>query len=491
MFARNPKLSVLGQKRSSNSRSRTAWFFLLAALVAVPCLRADSDDPASIVQVNVHPAHERQTIDGFGGSLAYWGYDADDTALRYAFEDLGATLVRVPGDVSSDGDANQYRDAMRRVAKLAPKAKVLVSFWQPRTAAKPDPADWLDPHPAGGLALRPALHGEWADAIVARIKVMREEWGLNVVAVSPQNEPNFATPDWPPCRWDPPALADFVGTALAPRLKKAGLPVKVATPEVAFLGGDASEAKKFRSAAAAGDIVGYHMYDSYKDGEADGGFATLRARQAALGHHLRETLPARPVWMTETTGAQWNSKEWHTLGWRPEMDEHAKAISAGRYVHSALVDAGANAFFWWGLVYSVPPPSVKGGWERQKFRDEGLVLVDSEKQNGVHPFRERTRKYFVLKHFAKFARPGWVRVAVTADPARVVAAFRSPDKKSVAVMVIPPEGIAGSFGVRVTGEEPYRLSKAYQTDRTRECAPVEWTGAAPAESVTTLLFHVQ
>ncbi len=463
---------------------------LLTPLLAVPCLRAGTDDPGSDVHVHVHPAHDRQTIDGFGGSLAYWGYDADDTALRYAFEDLGATLVRVPGDVTSAGDADRYRAALRRVARLAPAAKVLVSFWQPRTAAKPDTADWLDTHPAGGLSLRPALYGAWADAVVARIKVMRDEWRVNVVVVSPQNEPNFATPAWPTCRWDPPGLADFISTALAPRLAKAGLPVQIATPEVAYLGGDAAEAKKFRPATAAAAIICYHMYDSYKDGEADGGFAVLRARQAAFGHHVRETLPGRPLWMTETTGAHWNSKDWHTLGWRPEMDEHSTAIAAARYVHTALVDAGANAFFWWGLVYSAPPPSVKGAWERQKFRDEGLILVDPEKKDGVHPFRERTRKYYVLKQFARFVRPGWVRLAVTADPARLVAAFRSPDRKAVAVVLLHPDGIPGAFDVRVTGHGSYRLSRAYRTDRTRECAPVEWTGSVPAESVTTLLYNV-
>jgi glucuronoarabinoxylan endo-1,4-beta-xylanase len=472
------------------SGHRKLALILLAALLTIPCLRAGTDDPASAVYVHVDSAHDRQTMDGFGGSLAYWGYDADDTALRYAFEDLGATLVRIPGDVGTSGEPDQYRACIRRVAKLAPKAKILVSFWQPRTAAKPDAADWLDPHPAGGLALRPALYGEWADAIVARIKVMRDEWGLNVVAVSPQNEPNFSTPLWPTCRWDPPALADFISAALAPRLAKAGLSVKVATPEVGYLGSDAAEAKKFRPATAAGGIVCYHMYDSYKDGEADGGFAVLRARQAALGHHVRETLPGRPVWMTETSGAHWNTKDWHTLGWRPEMDEHSKAIAAGRYVHTALVDAGANAFFWWGLVYSAPPSSVKGAWERQKFREEGLILVDPEKKDGVHPFQERTRKYFVLKQFARFVRPGWVRMAVTADPARLVAAFRSPDRKAVAVVVVHPAGIPEAFDVRVTGDGPYRLSKAYLTDRTRECAPVEWTGIVPAESVTTLLYNV-
>jgi O-glycosyl hydrolase len=454
----------------------------------IPSLRADSDEPKALIEIRVHAAHDRQTIDGFGGSLAYWGYDADEAALKYAFDDLGATLVRVPGDVP-DGD--QYRAAMRRVSKLAPKAKVLVSFWQPRTAEKPDPADWLDKHSAGGLTLRTALHGEWADAVVARIKQMRDEWGLNVVAVSPQNEPNFSTDAWPTCRWDPPALADFISKELAPRLAKSGMPVQIAGPEVAYLGGDASEVKKFRAAAAAGGIVCYHMYDSYKDGDADGGFTTLRSRQAAFGHHLRETLPGRQLWMTETSGAHWNTKEWHTLGWRPEMDEHSKAIAAGRYVHAALVDAGATAFFWWGLVYSAPPASVKGAWERQKFREEGLILVEPEKKDGVHAFKERTRKYFVLKQFASFVRTGWVRVAVTTEPTRVTAAFRSPDKKSVAVVLIHPDGIPDSFDVRVTGEAEYRLSKSYVTDRTRECAAVEWTGTAPAESVTTLVYEVK
>jgi O-glycosyl hydrolase len=460
---------------------------VLIALLVDLCPCAD-DDAGSVVHVQVQSGNDRQTIDGFGGSLAYWGYDADDTALRYAFEDLGATLVRVPGDVGADGDAEQYRAALRRVTRLAPQTKILVSFWQPRTALKPDPADWLETHPAGGLALRPALYDAWADAIVARIKLMRDDWGVNVVAVSPQNEPNFSTPAWPTCRWDPPALADFISTSLAPRLARAGLPVQIATPEVAYLGTDAAEAKKYRPAAAASGIVCYHLYDSYKHGEPDGGFTVLRARQAALGHHVRETLPGRPLWLTETTGAQWNSKDFHTLGWRPEMDEHAQAIAAGRYVHSALVDASASAFFWWGLVYSLPPASVKTARERQKFRDEGLILVDPEREDGVHAFRERTRKYFVLKHFARFVRPGWVRLAVTAEPTCLAAAFRSPDRKTVAVVLVHAEGIPGTVDVRVTGDAAYRLTAAYQTDRTQECAAVEWTGTAPAESVTTLIY---
>src|SRR2546421_19077 len=129
---------------------------------------------------------------------------------------------------------------------------------EPGSAVRRARAAGREPPPAGGPAPRRALHGEWAAAAAARVKVMRDEWGLNVVPVTPQNEPNFAPPAWPTCRWDPPALADFVGAALAPRLTKAGLPVQIATPEVAYLGGDAAEAKKFRPAAAAGGIICYH-----------------------------------------------------------------------------------------------------------------------------------------------------------------------------------------------------------------------------------------
>jgi len=68
-----------------------------------------------------------------------------------------------------------------------------------------------------------------------------------------------------------------------------------------------------------------------------------------------------------------------------------------------------------------------------------------------------------------------VRLAVTAEPSRLVAAFRSPDRKTVAVVVVHPEGIPGSIAVRVTGDAEYRHTGAYQTDRKRECAALDWT----------------
>jgi glucuronoarabinoxylan endo-1,4-beta-xylanase len=466
--------------------------------LGLSCLRADAGaareehESAKELIIEVKQSAERQVIDGFGGSLAFWGFDASEEALRYAFEDLGATIVRVPGEVPMSGAPDEYRAALQRVTRLAPQAKVLLCFWQPRSSARPKVSDWLDDLGEKGYALKPSMRAAWADEIVSRIRTIRQDWGANVKVVSVQNEPNFSVPGSPTCRWEPQALAEFISDWLAPRLKKADLAVELAAPDLAYVGNDAAEAKRFHRVSAAREvsIFSYHMYDSYRDGEAPMGLAAMRARHEALGRYLRDELPGKRVWMTETTGAQWNSKEWHTLGWRPKMDEHDKALAAARYLHAALVDAQSSAFLWWGLTYSLPPPAVTGE-QSQKFRDEGLILVGREKKEGAAPYAERTPKYYAFKQFSRFVRPGWVRLEVKAHPTLLVAAFRSPDRGQVAVIVINSEKAPRDIEPRLVGDARYRLAEVYVTDREHQCAAAPWTGSVSGESVTTLTWQVE
>ena len=196
--------------------------------------------------------------------------------------------------------------------------------------------------------------------------------------------------------------------------------------------------------------------------------------------------------MTETTGAQYNGEQWHTIGWDPALGEHDKAIAAARYMHAVLVDAGANAFLWWGLIYSAPPPHVEGEQRRQKFRDEGLVLVEPAPVDGAHRFLERTPKSYAYQQFAAFVRPGWVRLDVD-EPARpdapIVAAFRSPGADRVAVVLIHPgEDAPAPVDLRVSGDGAFRIDGAFLTDRQHRCEAVEWSGSLNPESVTTLVY---
>ena len=98
--------------------------------------------------------------------------------------------------------------------------------------------------------------------------------------------------------------------------------------------------------------------------------------------------------MTETTGAQWNNDLWHTYGWTPQANEFDKALLAAQYAHMTLVDAGANVFMWWGLIYSLAPDRETNPKVREKHRDEGLVLVQEQPgSNGRQKLIERTKKF--------------------------------------------------------------------------------------------------
>jgi len=487
---------VVGRQRRRHASGK------LCAVLLVPlsllCLRADAGperkDGGSTndLIIEVRQSQDRQVIDGFGGSLAFWGFDASEEALRYAFEDLGATIVRVPGEVSRSGAPDEYRAALRRVTKLAPQAKVLLCFWQPRSSAKPEVSDWLDDLGEKGYALKPSMRAAWADEIIRRVQTVRRDWGANVHVVSVQNEPNFSVPGSLTCRWEPGALAEFISDWLAPRLKNADLAVQLAAPDLAYVGDGAAEARRFQQANGSREasIFSYHMYDSYRELEAPPGLAAMRARQEALGRYLRDHLPGKRIWMTETTGAQWNTKEWHTLGWHPKMDEHDKALAAARYLHAALVDAQSNAFLWWGLTYSLPAP-IHQGEKGQKFRDEGLILVRRERKEGVHPYAEKTPKYYTFKQFSRFVRPGWVRLEVKAPSTLLVAAFRSPDRKRVAAVVINSEKSPRDIEPHLMGGARYRLAEVYVTDREHQCAAIRWTGSVSGESVTTVIYHVE
>lgn len=461
---------------------RTKPFILTALLLA--CSLTSQAEPVAI-DIAVDAAHERQVIDGFGGSLAFWGFDADDAALRYAFDDLGATIVRVPGEVSSSGRTDEYRATLQRVTRLSPQAKALIAFWQPRSSAEPGRTNWLDTIGANGYALKPARRADWAAEIAARLRLMRDDWGVNVTVASPQNEPNFSVPGTPTCRWTPAALAEFMTSDLA----RANAPAPLIAPDLAYIGGEASEARRFAPVFAAAPMVCYHMYDSFRDGATDAtGFDELRARQQALGRFLRERCPGKRVWMTETTGAQWNSAAWHTLGWSAQMDEHDKAIAAARYLHSALVDAGCNAFLWWGLAYAAPAAQITDEVHRQKMRDEGLILVEPDRVNGVNAFREQTPKYFAFKQFSRFIPPGYVRLETPAA-APLVAAFRSPDAHRVVVVLINPDRSPLPVTPRITGDQAYQFAEHWLTDRQHQCASARWTGTLPAESVSTLIYQ--
>ena len=445
----------------------------------------------NVIKLDVQDQRVRQSIDGFGGSIAFWGVHADDQALEAAINGLNVNIIRVQGEVSKTGDAERNRDVLQRATRVNPDLKVLLTFWQPRSVTQPGNDYWLDIVEFNGteqFRLKSSKEDEWADEMIARV-LQHQKWGVNVEVVAVQNESNWSHPGTQTCGWDPLRLANFIDQKVRPRLNAAGLShVKIAAPDLAYLGENASEVQRFLPTLTSPgvEVAAYHMYDSFVEGQ-NGGIENLIAKTRDLGRIRQQNFPSKRLWMTETTGAQWNGAQWHTYGWTPDLTEHDKAIMAARYIHMTLNDAEANAFLWWGLVYSLAPERVTDPNTKQKHRDEGLVLVQEETQNGFQSFLERTKKYYAFRQYSGFIRPGYQRLAVDAPAHLQVSAYRSPDKSKLVVVVINDTNDV--HDVQFPAPADYKVSKVRQTDQQHDCEPVPASEPMPGMSVRTVVFE--
>ena len=152
-----------------------------------------------------------------------------------------------------------------------------------------------------------------------------------------------------------------------------------------------------------------------------------------------------------------------------------------------LNDAEANAFLWWGLVYSLAPQRVTDPNTRQKHRDEGLVLVQEKTEDGLQSFLERTKKYYTFRQYSGFVRPGYQRLAVDAPTYLQVSAYRSPDQSKLVVVVVNDSDDV--HDVQFTVPADYKVSKVRQTDRQRDCEPVPANVPMLGKSVRTVVFE--
>ena len=441
-------------------------------------------------QVKVNLERPRQKIDGFGGSIAFWGTNPDDETMSIAFEELKTSVLRVQGEVSRKGLIDHNKEVLQRAMKINPKLKVLLTFWQPRSSELLEVGDWLDEVEGNDYlqySLKPSMEEAWADEIVKRTQQYLD-WGINVTTIGVQNETNYSKIGSQTCVWDPQRLTEFIEEKLDPRMKKSGLKVSITAPDLAYVGYQGSELTRFLPTikSESVDIVAYHMYDSFKD-DMDGSIEVLRENTKNIGKIRRQEFPGKKFWMTETTGAQWNNDEWHTYGWSREMTEFDKAMQAAQYMHMSFVDGGANAFLWWGLIYSLAPDRETDPDVRQKHRDEGLVLVEEQPRvNGRQKLVERTKKFFFFKQFANFIQPGFRRVEVNSPDPLKVSAYLNNQENGIVVVVINPS--KSTRPINFTAPREMKLKRAYQTDRNLNCEGIDSTLPLPPSSIRTLVY---
>ena len=396
--------------------------------------------------ITVDPAKTHQVVDGFGEADVWQG--SSSTAMQTLLFDpvngIGLNLLRI-GIESASGTSVLMGNAGiadgQACVKFAGKdCKVWAAPWSP-------PASMKSNNNVNGGASNDTLiasdYGAWASLVAAFPAYYKQQSGVDLFAISAQNEPDF-NPKYEACLYDKTQMVTFID-ALGPKLAALNPPVKVLAAEPDnwgnLWGGDG-----YGPAILADTAANYYV----------GPIATHDDGSTSAGTYARPTPPAdntHHVWETECTPGD------------------TGPITIATMVYAAFTTGGASAWhYWWTEAFvpnvSSPPPQV-----------------------------------YALGNFSKFVRPGYYRVDVTGAPtasssAPLVVAFANESDGTLAVVVVNGGG-AQQVSFFVAGAGWPASVTPYVTTSTSKLAagtPINVTGgrfaaSLAAQSVTTFVGH--
>lgn len=420
-------------------------------------------DAATAADVTLDFSTKYQEIDGFGAFMGSGGADPD-TIISLA-EDIGMSMARfgvIGGgfeEVNDNSDPNilnldGYNPSalsilnMQRIAPFTDK--FIVTFWSP--------AGWMKLNKwEGGVEswatdnkLDPKYYEEYAEEVVAMIKIVKRETGKDIYGVGLQNEPQFNEP-YPSCQVNPNEYRDMIKVVGA-RLDAEGLGnVKLfwaeALPAQGAIQAYIDLVKADPVAKSYADVVAIHNYDA--DGASVGGAGCDYWNNIYNWAQAGDT--KYKTWMTETSG---------------HADTWDGAMTLAGNIFNALDCGNASAWVFWSFSVSEGSPEF------------GLVVSNRP-----------TSRYYVSKQYYKFIRPGAVRVG--ANSAGIPAlAFKDDKAKTVSVVLL--NNTSQPQAIEIKGKGIPSQWESYTTSNSRNCEKGATVGPdgliiLPPSSVTTLV----
>jgi len=330
---------------------------------------------ALAITVTIDATTRYQTIVGFGGRVFATPQNASDIV-----NDAGLSAVRFDWCAAGNGvdDARPYTTAGCRT--------VIGSCWSP-------PANLKDNHSIANGSLPPANYSAFADFTIQQLQKFRTDYGFELYALSPQNEPRFDEP-YGSCVYSGPELIAITDT-LGRRIQAAGLHTRLFLPEDVY-----SNWSSFNQ---------YIVPDS----------ANLRKYVTAIAFHGYTSNGVTPAQMNPSNLARIHGFA-STYGWQAWMSEN-EGDAGMQYA----LDVVACLRYGKVSLYS------------------GVVLSHSASDDDKAYMTASTKNltYYVAKCFNRFIRPGSVQLRSW-----------SPDSASFANFVAFYDSAASALAVSmVTG----------------------------------------
>jgi glucuronoarabinoxylan endo-1,4-beta-xylanase len=258
--------------------------------------------------------------------------------------------------------------------------------------------------------------------------------GASLYAISVQNEPDYAT-DW--TGWTPTEMLNFM------KNNAGSLQTRVIAPEsFQYIKSMSDPILNDSQALANMDILGAHLY-----GTALSNFPYPLFDQKGAG---------KERWMTEVyTDSTTDANSW------------PNALDVAYNIHNSMVEAQFNAYVTWYIR-----------------RSYGMLT-----ENGAV-----SKRGYAMSQYAKFVRPGAVRVDATKNPTTNVYASAYKNGQDVVVVVVNRNTSAQSVTLSISGGTVSSLtkyttsgSKSVANDGTVSNSGGSFTLNLDASSVTTFV----
>jgi len=343
-------------------------FFLCAALY-IPNVHAISTSN----QASARWTDVRQRITGFGACCAWTDLRSSAAVERKKiFDDLfsadsgvGFSMIRLqqnsnmePSKGTWDFSRDQGQIDFVNEAKKRGEMYVWSAPWSPPAWMKSGNRT----QGSTGGSLKPECYQDFADYQSRYIREYKATYGIDIRAISVQNEPHFASP-WDGCPYTPDQIRDYIKNNLGPTLKRDGVTAKIMMPESNWdQRGWATSTVNDATASSYTGIAAFHKYDHC---------AYINHGSCNFAPYPEAKAKGMELWQTECSLGAMGS------------DLSDDAMMFVFELQQLMTEAEINAWHYWWFI------SQNGSWE-------GLIL------NGT-----RTKLLWCIGQWSKFIRPGW------------------------------------------------------------------------------------
>jgi glucuronoarabinoxylan endo-1,4-beta-xylanase len=378
-----------------------------------------------------------QTIRGFGGSDA-WMPVMPSAEVNALFgtgpNQIGLSILRVRVDPSSvTGGSNWDTEATNAQAAVTAGSgvSVIATPWTPPAVMKSNNSLVMG-------SLDPGSHAAYATYLESFVLYMANH-GVNLYGISMQNEPD-ADVTYESCTWTPQQMDTWIAD------NASVLTTNLIMPESEGFNTDYSDpALNDPSAVGYIGIIAGHLYGT------------------APTYYADAVNAGKEVWMTE-----------HYLNPSGAHPTIADAVQAAMEIHNSLTVADYNAYVWWWVTDWNPGSGTTN-----------TGLVDTT----------YTPTYFgwAMAQYARFIRPGYVRVAASySTPNVYISAYQGGGH--LVIVAINRGGSAVSQPFLIQNQEIVSLVP-YQTTASETVAQQDsisvvgnrFTSTLPAQSITTFV----